>query len=498
MSLSIPSAPISAARFPPLSAVESSEHPRAASRTVRFFTLASPVIAVIALNVFGRPDLDPTLRLVASIGSFVAFIPLIIHVVRRKTELPFMPFYALLFSAYFIIPVFLDDKFSLPFSSSSIADPVVTDSEVLILLGFAMLLIGFYVLPGARFLEKIPRMRDGVDDETGVRTGWILVATGIIVVQFRAYIPVRFQSLGQICQQLGSLGLALLFYYYLQGRLRGPSVGVLFVLIPGMAVLDISGGGIGPVVQHFLPVVGTYWLVRRKFLWKTAIVVALFVIPVSGVKTQFRAIAWDPESNLGVIDRCFLYGDLIRRGYETDENFYYDSFQATMERMNQITTLAAVQSLTPNVIPFWNGATYADLYWSLIPRVIYADKPGKVLGQDFGHRYGLLDKFDRTTSYNFPQLVEFYANFGAWGVGIGMLLLGFVQRLLYHALTAPDAHPSVPLFATIVLARCCNIDSDLSLVYGGLILNITAMALILAVLRARTARLPLELLRFRW
>jgi hypothetical protein len=166
--------------------------------------------------------------------------------------------------------------------------------------------------------------------------------------------------------------------------------------------------------------------------------------------------------------------------------------------MNEISTMVAVQTTTPTVVPYWQGATYVDLYWSLIPRFLYPDKPGKILGQDFGHRYGLLDKFDKTTSYNLPQLVEFYANFGIWGVAIGMLLLGVAQRVLYHILTAPDADASIPLLATIILAHCCNIESDLSAVYGGLFLNIIAIIAILAVLRARRVHMPLDIFRFRW
>ena len=76
--------------------------------------------------------------------------------------------------------------------------------------------------------------------------------------------------------------------------------------------------------------------------------------------------------------------------------------------------------------------------------------------------------------------------------------MGFAQRLLYHIFTAPDAHASVSLFATILLARVFNIDSDLSLVYGGLVLNVFAIVVILAVLRARRIHLPMDMFRFRW
>jgi hypothetical protein len=490
MGLSITTAP-----FPAQPTIGVQAAPRRG--TSQFLILGSPVIVLVVLNLLGRTDLDPVLRLLASGVCFLGCLPLVIHVATQKSDLPFMSFYAILFAGYFGLPVFLDDKFTLPQLNIIVSDTLIVDAEAVILLGFAMLLIGFY-MPGRWFLGSIPRMRRGLDEASGMQMGWTLAFSGLLYLQLRNYIPARFQAFGAILQQFSSLGVALLFYYYLKGRLRGAQVYALLALIPGMAIIDLSNGGIGPIMQHFLPLMGTYWLVRGKVLWKTTLVVVLIMIPVSGVKQKFRAVAWDPQNNLGVTERSALFFDLIVNGFQTDDGFYYHSFQTTMRRLNEISTMVAVQTTTPTVVPYWQGATYVDLYWSLIPRFLYPDKPGKVLGQDFGHRYGLLDKFDKSTSYNLPQVVEFYANFGVWGVAIGMLLLGVAQRVLYHILTAPDADASIPLLATIILAHCCNIESDLSAVYGGLFLNIIAIIAILAVLRARRVHMPLDIFRFRW
>src|ERR1022692_2009444 len=328
--------------------------------TSQFFILGSPLIVLIVLNLVGRTDLDPVLRLLASGVCFLGCLPLVIHVARGNTSLPFMPFYAILFAGYFGLPVFLDDKFTLPMINVTISDPIVVDAEAVILLGFAMLLVGFYA-PGRWFLGSIPRMRRGLDEGSGVQMGWTLAISGLLYFQFRAYIPVRFQAFGAILQQFSSLGLALLFYYYLKGRLRGTQVYVLMILIPGMAIIDLSNGGIGPIMQHFLPLMGTYWLVRGKVLWKTTLIVVLFMIPVSGVKGKFRAVAWDPQNNLGVAERSTLFFDLIVNGFQNEDGFYYHCFQATMQRMNEISTMVAVQTTTPTVVPYWQGATYVDL-----------------------------------------------------------------------------------------------------------------------------------------
>src|ERR1035438_9608735 len=98
-----------------------------------------------------------------------------------------------------------------------------------------------------------------------------------------------------------------------------------------MAIIDLSGGGIGPIMQHFLPLMGTYWLARGKVLWKTTLVVVLLMIPVSGVKGQFRKVAWDPQNNLGVAERSGLFFDLIVNGFQTEDGFYYHCFQTPMQ-----------------------------------------------------------------------------------------------------------------------------------------------------------------------
>jgi hypothetical protein len=490
MGLSIATAP-----FPARVVAEPQAPPL--TQVARALIGVSPLAAVTFLNAIARPDLDPTLRLLASVVCFLGCMPFVFHALGRKGSLPFMPVYALLFIGYYGTPVFLDEKFTLPLSDVSISDPVIIEAEAVVLLGLVMLLIGYYG-PGELFLKRVPRLRHGFDEASGIQVGWIMVSIGLVFVQLRGYIPVRVQAFGQIAQQLGGLGLALLFYYYLKGRLRGIQVVVMMILIPALAIVDISGGGVSPIMQHFMPLMGTYWIARRKILWKTTLVVALIMIPVSGVKGKFRAVAWSTDVRLDATERTAIFYDLIKNGFQTDDDFYYNSFQATMERMNQLSTLAAVQVLTPSVVPYWGGATYADFYWSLIPRFLYPEKPGKVLGQTFGHRYGLLGKFDIYTSFNFPQLVEFYANFGFWGVAGGMLLIGFFQRLLYHMLTAPDAHPSIMLLATILLSRLFSIDSDFSLVYGGMILNFSAMVFVLAILRARRIHMPMDIFRFRW
>jgi hypothetical protein len=110
------------------------------------------------------------------------------------------------------------------------------------------------------------------------------------------------------------------------------------------------------------------------------------------------------------------------------------------------------------------------------------------LGQDFGHRYGYLDSWDTWTSINLPFLVEFYANFGEIGVLIGMVIVGVLYRLLDNDLNRPGQPLQVTICSLVLLVPLLNIESDFSLVFGGLFMNGVALWGLLIALSQLPAR----------
>jgi hypothetical protein len=143
-----------------------------------------------------------------------------------------------------------------------------------------------------------------------------------------------------------------------------------------------------------------------------------------------------------------------------------------IDRLDCLSTLATTVEMTPSAVPFWHGETYKPLVVKLIPRFLYADKPDENAGQTFGHRYGLLMPTDDTTSYNLSQLVEAYVNFGTWGVLIVMFCIG----LFYNLGQALFLHPSMGMGSLVggayVISSWLNIESNTSLILGGLPLSL--------------------------
>ena len=68
-----------------------------------------------------------------------------------------------------------------------------------------------------------------------------------------------------------------------------------------------------------------------------------------------------------------------------------------------------------------------------------------------------------------PQLVELFVNFGWTGVLLGMAAIGALYRVLYARLNQPGVGEGTTLLAAVVFAELVNIESDFSLVFGGLL-----------------------------
>jgi hypothetical protein len=468
---------------------------RRASTPMRAAVILVPFGLTALLNAYCPSDFEPSLRLAASLTFLACWIPFVTHFFTRGSSLPLLPVLCLIYGVYFSGVIFLEDSFIVPGVNYTVPYSLLLQCESLVLAGVLCLMAGYYGTP-VRIIGVLPRLRFPLDRQTGTRLGVILSFGGIVVYQLGALLPLRFQSIVTLTYQLSSFGIALLFYYQLQASLSQKMQIVLWgFLLPLRMLFAVAGGGVGSLVQDLLILLGTYWLARRKWPWRSTLVLALVVVPISGVKAEFRRAAWG--SDLSTLARGQMFAALISDGFQSNEHFFRNCLQITLVRVDQLTTFCAVANLTPDVIPYWEGDSYSTIYWALIPRALYPDKPVKVIGQTFGHRYGLLGKNDRTTSYNLPQIVEMYANFGPWGVVAGMLLMGVLLRALHFVFSHPDIGEAGSLIALVTFARLCNIESDFSLIYGGIILNLVGLVVVLRILQARRVHMPLDAFRFR-
>jgi len=452
-------------------------------RMIRLLALIL-IIGIFALNLIAKANPTLSERLLASIILILGSIPTFLYIKNNESGIPFLPFFGAIYSIYYALPVFLLEEYTkrltlLPQNSMERALLLAT-------LGLIMLLLAYYKLPGKSIGRHLPRISIYWNSQKAKFWAIILgfFGLGVSYLTRVVHIPSMFGQAVNFLANLSLVSIGILFILQLQGRLNKQGKLLLWaVFLPALIMIKLGTGFIAPVLLIIIFMSLTYWCFRKKIPWKTAVGAVLLLFVLSSVKGEFRKLTWGGSyTGKNPIEKSILFAKLAFTG----KGSYAKGSEFAAARTADILPFAYVVALTPKTVPYWMGKTYLTFLWTPIPRIIFPWKPTKTLGQRFGHRYGLLDPSDYSTSYNFPQLVEMYANFGAIGVIIGMFLIGIIYRGLYEMLCHPKAGEGGLLIGLVVFTGLANIGSDFSLVFGGVIYYVILLVIIMRLVRSRS------------
>lgn len=399
-------------------------------------------------------------------------LPTVLFVAGHPCRIPFMPAWGLLYFMMFGSGML---NRATQFTYQSFDPAVFGEALALAVLGAAVCLAMFYTPLGQWVDQLVPQTRVRWNARRAPRIGVFLVALGAIASGIKDHVPLALQQVVIVGTQFGSIGMLCLFLLQLRGQLSKPLTLLLWgVIVPWQVLSGLGSGFLYQVVYALVPLMLCYAAERRTIPWKAVVIAIVCLVPFSGVKQEYRSMAWQEQQGpvaMGdsPIQRGWAFVQLVfLRFSETGSTTYESAAETTQLRADQLFTLAIVKEMTPEAVPFWNGETYADFLWSFLPRLLFPNKPERILGHTFGQRYGLLDPDDIVTSYNVPyQVIEMYINFGTLGVLVGMMLIG----LVYRAIAAYLAHPQIGerelLIGCTVFTTLLNTESNFSLVFGG-------------------------------
>jgi hypothetical protein len=247
---------------------------------------------------------------------------------------------------------------------------------------------------------------------------------------------------------VASLGCLIIVGLYLQLWIaqKLENRATVWLIIAFLPVLPLS-----TLIQSGFLGFGTYWaLAIVSFLYSQSQRRLLFIIftpPVlflamsifvsyMAARDDIRRLVWSQQSSFG--DRVErVTGDLVDHFQWLDLSNVRQR-KSIDGRLNQNLLVGAVVSrLQGGAHDYASGETIFDVAISLIPRALWPDKPtvgggGNVVTQYTGIR------FARGTSVGAGQVLEFYVNFGTWGVIGGYLiyglLLGYLDALVIMSL----------------------------------------------------------------
>jgi hypothetical protein len=469
---------------------------RASSFTaLRLVTVCVAMVPIVAL---GMPsDIPMEARVFASILWVLCLVPAWHYLQlpeRRRPPVPFLPLIGGVYLFYYPLHVVLGQS-SVNYLFN--LDPAFDYDRPVqyALAGWVALMVGYY--GGASFRLNSPFRHVRPTDLGTLRTwGKLLVWGGLAFDAVRQVfpIPVVLRGLLYFTSMLSLLGIALLTILAVQKRLSRRERWALYAAIALTALLRAGSGLVSNVVILALTIFLAVWAGGGRLGFRWLLIAVLSVMAMVGMRSvamEYRARSWFAETQLSLTGRAVLMGSLLVSKVEAQGVVatVEDGWSIVAGRSANLDLLADVVRQTGTTVPFWGGETYLSLVGFAVPRFIWPSKPTKTLGQDFGHRYGYLDSWDTWTSINLPFLVEFYANFGEIGLLIGMVVVGLLYRLLDNDLNRAGQPLQVTICSLVLLVPLLNIESDFSLVFGGLFMNgIALWGLLVALSQLPTRR----------
>ncbi|MGB7070320.1 MAG: O-antigen polymerase [Pyrinomonadaceae bacterium] len=389
----------------------------------------------------------------------VLLSPSIYLIYKRRFE----PFHPLVFPVWiYFFPGFvvggivlsmgLSNPYFLTFVQDAENDLPLTLAYVMI--GFAGLTIGFIIPYGRRIGAMIGNWLPAADwktDQVPFPTLFLLmlgIANTILgfVQGILGYQHINLEERGAFDGIVFLMSLfwqeaTFLLCLYLFRSKRMTVFNVLVTVVVFLTAFTRSAfqGNRGSLLSMFVLVSFAYVLSGKKISIKHysagAVIVTLAIIIGMVYGTTFRNIK-ETEAQVGIGDYVEVVGKtfdtLAAKGIGSSLD---TGFTALTERIEAVSSLAVVVSNYEALAPYeeaWgiNNNIMIDTVVFFIPRIVWPDKPVGIEP----HRYGDLYFNYGENSFTMTPMGDLLRNFGPIGVPLGMILLGFLIRVIYAAL----------------------------------------------------------------
>lgn len=322
-----------------------------------------------------------------------------------------------------------------------------------IIVGFGALSVGFLISPGRKIGERLSKRLPSKD------LNWTEVFYGsfiFLILGFYAMFvaldlgQIGYQTTGTVIGDFGSLNIYLaiivpvssfmlwIVFFRQQGWSVTKALVLVAQIISALFMLFVVGGKSG-LIQSFVYLVGAYFLVRRKILFRNwawlgiGFSAALVFGTLYG--TTFRALKGDITRISAASYVELGFDTLTSVGEKGTAEEISDGFYLLAERFEIVSSLAVVVSNYEDLRQYEAGYGIYNNIWeytwtAFIPRFLWKDKPKIADNSAYNELYFGYAGF----GYAITSMGDLLRNFGPFGVPAGMFLLGFVFRIFYAAL----------------------------------------------------------------
>jgi hypothetical protein len=410
---------------------------------------------------------------------FLGMLPgLVMLINKREAELiPLMPMHGIFYAFTFGLPIIfnrvilpepiLSENLSQKFNWEMNKSYYISMALAFTIIGQLCLYIGYYGF-GKIFGNCKPIRFRNIPPQQQLRFAWFLFGCYCLLQLFPAL--KNLPTVNQLSTPLTYMSLGILSLLALDNKLSRLQSIFFSIAIAYTAINLFLLGSLYPIVMLIIFFGVLVFANKNRIPWALIILIVFLVFMFNPLKQKYREYTWQSPNAFSLVEKSVIFGDVFEEHYK-NKNILEEIAEdkSVIHRVANIGLFSYVIALTPDYIPFWFGESYRTLWTSFIPRFLWPGKPQATIGQDFGHRYLLLQVYDKGTSINLPWLIEFYINFGILGVLSGMFFVGIFFRLLLIKLNVPIKARMEYVLAVTITFSLFYAESNFSLMVGGML-----------------------------
>ena len=290
-------------------------------------------------------------------------------------------------------------------------------------------------------------------------------------------------------EQLPLYGLCIVAIQYWSDGYAKASVlrRFLLVIVATELLYWLPAGRKEPVVLALvLPLIIRYLCTRRLPSYRSGLALLGFLVALFVATTQYRAAMEFIVGDDDPLHTISTAAALAETGSESAVVSYSDILLGRISLLEPIS--ACIRLYQTNQWDAAFGATYVLAGLSLIPRLVWEDKPLFHYGTDFGHAAGMLDPADWQTSVSVSFFGEAFINFG-WGGIVVLFVIGLIFGQIYRAARRSTHRETWLLLYVASLPVLMYIGGTFALYFGGLIKTLPFFYIVGRLMESRSLAL---------
>jgi hypothetical protein len=424
--------PIASAATVSSRALPPSRHPTEATRGwfQPWHALVS-VVAVVLHVVFRGEGQTALAGIYAGLNAALALLVGFRYITLPRTRLPWIELVlALHYSLHGIAitapPIPVGNSGIVPsVESYEMASLVGLLASITLVLGFAGTFTTFQSIRTDRLMPRL-------SPQIIVAAGRVHLWMSVVYLSVLVFAPSTIAKLGPLRNivdgLVGRVAMMLVATTALAVQPTAATRGRVVIATLVVCANSLATSMLGELV---LPMVsaGLVWhTIRRKIPWLPVGLALAAMLVLQPVKGYYRAVRWQESADLSVIDGWQQAFDMAYSGSSEEPS----GAQATQRRFDELSALAYVIETVPRLVSHTDGATYALIPASLVPRLFWPDKPDMT-------KYGL-DVFAIALGLNTEEGAQYsttgititthgYYEHGIMGSVLWMMALGVLYAI---------------------------------------------------------------------